>query len=166
VQPLAGGSFLLAATTGDEQCYIWDCHPEQAAAALPAAASTPSPAAAAGQAPSQDAISSCSRFGSHAWQLQQTVPVGRHIQHCCALAPLPGDPQYIVLATGGTDSLIRLWLRAPGGQFQLSCQLTGHENWVRGLAFAAVAEEGVGPGEQGDGAAGVSLLLASASQDR
>ena len=64
------------------------------------------------------------------------------------------------MATGGTDSIIRLFVRAPGGEFQLACQLKGHENWVKGLAFARVLEASRG------GEVGESLLLASASQDR
>jgi hypothetical protein len=44
----------------------------------------------------------------------------------------------------------------------LQCQLKGHENWVRAVQFARVVEAAPGlPGGQR-----VSLLLASAAQDR
>jgi WD40 repeat protein len=63
----------------------------------------------------------------------------------------------VLLASGGTDSAIRLYCRAAGRPgFELVTRLAGHENWVRGLAFTRVREAG----------GGVSLLLASASQDR
>jgi hypothetical protein len=64
------------------------------------------------------------------------------------------------MATGGTDSNVRLFVRPPGGDFQLACQLKGHENWVKDLAFARVLEP------RKEGGMVESLLLASASQDR
>lgn len=116
--------------------------------------------------------------------------VGRQIQHCVALATLPEDPSCVLLASGGTDSTVRLYVRDPdsssnynsmaaaadqhlqqqecagistaGPSFQLQCQLKGHENWVKGVAFQKVRELSAQPGQQG----AVSLLLASAGQDR
>lgn len=90
------------------------------------------------------------------------------------------------MATGGTDSTVRLFVRGPHdaasssssdgvqqqqqqqgeGQglqapgFKLQCQLKGHENWIRGVAFTQVCETG------SDGREHVSLLLATAAQDR
>ena len=71
--------------------------------------------------------------------------------------------------------LLLLLLQASGGlpdalqqqqqqqqQFVLQCQLRGHENWVRAVQFARVGEAAPGlPGGRR-----VSLLLASAAQDR
>lgn len=109
--------------------------------------------------------------------------MGTQLRHCAALSELPGSPGWLLLATGGTDARVTLYVRAPaaaaaatlganaGAQppqqqqqlpqqqgFQLACQLAGHENWVRSLAFAAVAG--------GSAGAPPALLLASASQDR
>jgi hypothetical protein len=72
------------------------------------------------------------------------------------LPPTP-SPCSLLLASGGTDSAVTLYCRAAGRpDFELVTRLAGHENWVRGLAFTRVREAG----------GGVSLLLASASQDR
>lgn len=46
-----------------------------------------------------------------------------------------------MLALGGVDSTISLLLRPPGGAFSAGCQLRGHQDWVRSLAFAHVAPE-------------------------
>eukprot|EP00798_Chlamydomonas_sp_ICE-L_P028012 gene28012-31109_t len=69
----------------------------------------------------------------------------------------------MLLATGGTDSTVYLYVRPPGGEFSLSCKLTGHENWVRSISFCHVAnttDSGAYAGQS------TELLLASASQDR
>ena len=57
--------------------------------------------------------------------------------------------------------MVHLYLCPPGGRFTHACKLTGHENWVRSLAFCHVA-----PGPGGGGGGSKELLLASASQDR
>jgi hypothetical protein len=123
------------------------------------------------------------QFGEAAWQLQPPVHVGTQIQHCVALASLPNNTDVIVMATGGTDSHVRLFVRMPvvasdmlvaekqepdakqqqqQPSFQLHCQLKGHENWVRGVAFTQVAEDT----SSNSGGSQVSLLLATAAQDR
>lgn len=95
------------------------------------------------------------------WHLRETLEVGRSVQHSVALTSLPDEPERVLMATGGCDSIIRLWLGHQGGHstgpegFQEVCRLQGHENWVRCLAFALVR-----------GPAGTTILLASASQDR
>lgn len=77
----------------------------------------------------------------------------------------PSSLARLVLATGGTDTRVHLYVRPPRGLFQPAIKLTGHENWVRSLAFvhvwapadAAARTAAEGPRQ---------LLLASASQDR
>lgn len=152
MHPSVSGSFLVAATSADAHISIWSC----------------SGGAGGG---------GTSAYGAAAWHEAQRIPVGTKIQHCVALTDLPGAPGWLALAAGGTDSVVRLYTRAPPAvdprtasagpdppqqeqqpQFQLACQLTGHENWVRGLAFAAARAQ------QPGGAP--ALLLASASQDR
>jgi elongator complex protein 2 len=77
-----------------------------------------------------------------------------------------------LLATGGTDRRVHLYVRPPGrgALFAPAASLEGHEAWVRGLAFCHVsgpdspaAEEGPGGAPAGEGR---ELLLASVSQDR
>ena len=58
----------------------------------------------------------------------------------------------VLLALGGTDAMIRLFLSLDGHEFRPACTLRGHENWIRGLDFLVISE--------------TKLLLASASQDR
>jgi WD40 repeat protein len=144
VQPLDDGSFLLASTSGGPDLILWRCAP---AAGAPAAPPGPAPAAALAAA-----------FGPPAWALAQRLHVGTQTQLCAALAPLPGAPGWLLLATGGADNAVRLHVAPPGGDFHLQCKLSGHENWVRSVALAAAREEGEG-GEE-------VLLLASGSQDR
>jgi hypothetical protein len=71
-------------------------------------------------------------------------------------------PCRLILATGGTDSRLHLHLRPPGGSFQPAAKLSGHENWVRSLAFCHVSREVSGS----DQSQAPELILASASQDR
>ncbi|KAG7245000.1 hypothetical protein INR49_023566 [Caranx melampygus] len=54
-----------------------------------------------------------------------------------------------VLACGGDDSRVHLYVQS-NGQYQKAMSLQGHEDWVRGLAWASIGGE---------------LLLASCSQD-
>jgi elongator complex protein 2 len=62
----------------------------------------------------------------------------------------------IVLAVGGTRTAVQIYGASEDSQFELKTTLTGHEGWIRSLAFAAV-----NPSEPAYG-----LLLASASQDK
>uniref|UniRef100_A0A3B4XFU5 Elongator complex protein 2 n=1 Tax=Seriola lalandi dorsalis TaxID=1841481 RepID=A0A3B4XFU5_SERLL len=66
-----------------------------------------------------------------------------------SLALLPGS-RVPVLACGGDDSRVHLYVQSNGQQFQKAMSLQGHEDWVRGVAWASVGGE---------------LLLASCSQD-
>ncbi|KAH9938447.1 WD40-repeat-containing domain protein [Fomitopsis serialis] len=68
-----------------------------------------------------------------------------------AVTTLPGT-QAIILAIGGTDRSVQVWTRSEG-QFVNSAVLSGHEDWIRALAFRP-------PQADGD-----PLILASGSQD-
>jgi hypothetical protein len=166
-------TLLLASTSADPQLQLWHCN------------HTSSSSNASQQEQQQQQLQAC--FGPQAWQLQPPVHVGSQIQHCVALTELPEDPGWLVMATGGTECSIRLFVRGPAAaaaseavtadeaspqqqqqqqqqqqRFVLQCHLKGHENWVRAVQFARVAEAAPGlPGGQR-----VSLLLASAAQDR
>ncbi|GIM15503.1 hypothetical protein Vretimale_18281 [Volvox reticuliferus] len=104
-------------------------------------------------------------YGQSRWRLSQRIHVGTKMQTTAAMAQLPLDPEWTLLATGGTDRKVHLYVRPPagatgsvtgGGCFAPACVLEGHENWIRGVSFCCVE----GP------AAGPQLLLASVSQDR
>ncbi|KAH5392156.1 hypothetical protein HBI26_225420 [Parastagonospora nodorum] len=69
-----------------------------------------------------------------------------------ALAHL--DDQSIILAAAGTRSTIQIFV-SHHAEFQLSATLTGHEGWIRALAFTREVSN-----DSSD------LLLASASQDK
>jgi len=56
----------------------------------------------------------------------------------------------LLLATGGTDTRVHLHVRPPGGQFQATIKLTGHENWVRSLAFKHVWAPASAGADQGE----------------
>ncbi|XP_036422308.1 elongator complex protein 2 [Colossoma macropomum] len=78
----------------------------------------------------------------------QTISFGSGFMMDVSLALLPGS-EVPVLACGGDDSKVYLYVQL-SGQFQKVLTLQGHEDWVRGVEWAA-----------NDG----ELLLASCSQD-
>jgi WD40 repeat protein len=187
---------LLASTSADAVVRLWLLQGSHAAQQQ----QQPAHAAAAAAAAAAEALQR--QFGAGAWQQQAPVAVGTRMQHCVALAALPGDPACVLMATGGTDSIIRLFVSAgssgsshdgangqcaaaASGQeqaqqqqllppFELQCQLRGHDNWIKGLALTCVCEDGPGPAgstacqqqQQQQGSGRLSLLLASAGQDR
>ncbi|XP_023017207.1 elongator complex protein 2 [Leptinotarsa decemlineata] len=81
----------------------------------------------------------------------QTVNLGYNISVGIKLSFLP-DTDEILLACALDNSKIQLYVETSDADFKMesSCQLAGHEDWVRGLDFTV------------DGA---DLLLASSSQD-
>lgn len=81
----------------------------------------------------------------------------RFIPLALALFPLQNLPSLLILAVAGTHSSIQVYstnLFEDSFETKLPVILTGHEGWIRSLAF--IAE----PGSTGD------LLLSSASQDK
>ncbi|RXW25233.1 hypothetical protein EST38_g579 [Candolleomyces aberdarensis] len=81
---------------------------------------------------------------------RQAISLGKRYPLSLALGELP-QASVIILAIGGTDSNVQLWLRSED-TFVRSATLAGHEDWVRGLDF-----------HQGDSEQ--PLVLASGSQD-
>lgn len=122
-----GQGMLLVSTAGDGEVHVWECSPGGTSSGSGCGDS-------GGNTPSDPA----------AWQLQQRIAVGHQLQDCTAVAALPGDPGWLLLAAGGVDGAVRLYARPPSGQFQLACKLTGHQDWVRGLAFAQLDGETAG----------------------
>ncbi|KAI4714290.1 hypothetical protein J4E89_001740 [Alternaria sp. Ai002NY15] len=92
-------------------------------------------------------------FGSVDVELVQTITLSpKYFPLNLALATL--DDKSTVLAVAGTRSTIQVFV-SQEGQFQLSATLTGHEGWIRALAFTRETSD---PDSD--------LLLASASQDK
>ncbi|KAI4671553.1 uncharacterized protein J4E78_000049 [Alternaria triticimaculans] len=86
-------------------------------------------------------------------ELVQTITLSpKYFPLNLALATL--DEKSTVLAVAGTRSTIQVFV-SQEGQFQLSATLTGHEGWIRALAFTRETSD---PNSD--------LLLASASQDK
>ena len=110
-------ALLVSTAAGVGEVLLWECAGAAGGGGLPAAAAL------------------------GAWRLRQRIDVGSQAQDCAALAALPADPGWLLLALGGVDSQIRLFASPTGGQFQEACRLSGHQNWVRGLAFAEMEGE-------------------------
>ncbi|KAF2269747.1 RNA polymeras-like protein II Elongator subunit [Lojkania enalia] len=85
--------------------------------------------------------------------LLQTITLSpKYFPLSLALAAL--DESSIILAAAGTRSTIQIFL-SKNGTFGLAATLTGHEGWIRALAFTREAND---PNDD--------LILASASQDK
>lgn len=91
--------------------------------------------------------------------VQTVITKPRFFSLALALSPLYGVPGSYVLAVAGTNSIIQLYVAdsAPKEdlEFKLRATLTGHEGWVRSLAFTHETDS-----RDSD------LLLSSASQDK
>ncbi|KAH9844010.1 WD40 repeat-like protein, partial [Rhodofomes roseus] len=81
----------------------------------------------------------------------QTINIRGKYPLSLAVTTLPGT-QATILAIGGTDRSVQIWTRSET-QFVNSAILSGHEDWVKALAFCP-------PRSDGD-----PLILASGSQD-
>ena len=97
----------------------------------------------------------------YSWRLMETLRFGTKLPQSSAVGRLHGDLCTTVVALGFVDGSVRVYSRDDSlGEdyndknnniFVLGCVLSGHQNWVRSLAFVAASRR---------------LLLASASQDR
>lgn len=91
--------------------------------------------------------------------LLQTISISpRFFPLALSLSSLPRTPLSSILAVAGTKNIIQLYVTQStqsSVDFQLRATLTGHEGWIRSLAFISERNE-----ENAD------LLLASASQDK
>lgn len=81
------------------------------------------------------------------------IMTGGVIQLSLAMIELPASNGQILLASGGADCNIRLFIQSQSFTFSPVCILRGHENWIRDLDFHSIEKDS-------------KLLLASASQDR
>jgi len=86
-------------------------------------------------------------------EVLQTIPIKpKYIPLAASCAQL--DYSSSVLAVAGTRSTIQIFI-SEGEQYSLVATLTGHEGWIRSLAFTHESSAGHG-----------DVLLASASQDK
>ena len=86
---------------------------------------------------------------SSKWVLEQTIPFGRKMMDCVCLSLL-GASHIPILAVGGVDSLIHLFIYV-NNKFIKLFSLQGHQDWIRSLSFATLDNN--------------DILLASSSQD-
>lgn len=91
--------------------------------------------------------------------VQNEIIKPRFFPLALALSPLDGAPGSYVLAVAGTSPIVQLYVAdtAPEEnlEFKLKATLSGHEGWIRSLAFTHETKD---PGSD--------LLLSSASQDK
>uniref|UniRef100_A0A1D2A3F7 Elongator complex protein 2 n=1 Tax=Auxenochlorella protothecoides TaxID=3075 RepID=A0A1D2A3F7_AUXPR len=165
------GQSLLASGSCDGTIRLWSLHENSPLelAVLPAA-TTPVSSLAALLLPAEDRLLLCASSGGAGvahWSLMlqngalvevqapaqpSTLHAGQPIVHSVALTHGPASAgDSALLAVGGVDCSVSLYVRGPGGDFLPGPRLKGHADWVRGLAWTHA------PGR---------LLLASASQDR
>lgn len=92
-------------------------------------------------------------------QLLQSIQITpRFFPLCLALSPLVNSEGSLILAVAGTRSIVQLYLADStheAVEFKVQATLSGHEGWIRSLAFAR---------ENGDPES--DLILSSASQDK
>lgn len=135
--PDSGGQgLLLVSTAGDGEVLVWECAAPHAGGSTQLANGS---SAANGSSIPADASPPLLQQG--AWRLRQRLMLGHQLQACASLAPLPSDPDWVLLALGGVDAIVRLYLCSPAGQFEAVCQLAGHQDWIKGLAFAQLDGE-------------------------
>lgn len=85
-----------------------------------------------------------------------SLSIGSKPMLTLSLSELPGSPGRLVLAFGGLDNKIFLYLGERTGKFVRVCELKGHNGWIQSLDFSLPI---IGDGE-------VCVLLVSASQDK
>eukprot|EP00850_Spirogloea_muscicola_P014434 SM000103S09526 [mRNA] locus=s103:437592:442532:- [translate_table: standard] len=88
----------------------------------------------------------------------QTIQTGARIMSAVTLSS-PFGGNRIFMAVGGVDNSIYLYLGGQHAEFEILCNLRGHQDWVRSLDFSPLCHGGPGGRE-------VAIYLASASQDK
>ncbi|GLJ29453.1 hypothetical protein SUGI_0580580 [Cryptomeria japonica] len=86
----------------------------------------------------------------------QTIHVGTRTMVALALAELPGNAADWILAMGGLDNKVHLYVSERRGKFVPACELKGHQDWIRSLDFSipTIAEERM------------EIFVTSSSQDK
>jgi elongator complex protein 2 len=83
----------------------------------------------------------------------QRLSFGTKLVHCAAVGFLEVHST-LLLGLGFIDGAVKLYVSGAGQNvsFSLACNLTGHQNWIRGIDFINVAND--------------KMILATGSQDR
>jgi elongator complex protein 2 len=96
---------------------------------------------------------------SNASLVQSLTLKPRFFPLALALSPLNTSPGSYILAVAGTTTIVQLYIADAASNcsldFKLKATLTGHEGWIRSLAFTPESDS-----------ADSDLLLSSASQDK
>ena len=90
----------------------------------------------------------------HIYHVQTIQTEPRYFPLALALHSL-GSEKNLVLAAAGTKSIIQIYVASRDHDFYHQATLTGHEGWIRSLAFSKETS-----------VVGSDLILASASQDK
>lgn len=93
--------------------------------------------------------------GDFKLSLLQVISVGSRAMAALSLSELPGNAADWILAMGGLDNKVHLYVGERNRKFQHACELKGHQDWIRGLDFS------IHTGKEGK-----QIFVASASQDR
>ncbi|WOL06613.1 elongator complex protein 2 [Canna indica] len=102
-------------------------------------------------------VSPSTMFGDCKISCLESLSVGSKPMVALSLAHLPGDTGKVILAMGGLDQKIHIYLGDCTGKFVHACELKGHTDWIRSLDFSLPL---CIDGEK------ESLFLVSSSQDR
>lgn len=88
--------------------------------------------------------------------LLQDISVGSRAMAALSLSELPGNAADWILAMGGLDNKVHIYVGDRNRKFQHVCELKGHQDWIRGLDFSIPTA----------GKEGKQIFVASCSQDR
>lgn len=94
--------------------------------------------------------------GDFKLSLLQVISVGSRAMAALSLSELPGNAADWILAMGGLDNKVHLYVGERNQKFLHACELKGHQDWIRGLDFSIPTS----------GKEGKQIFVASASQDR
>lgn len=94
--------------------------------------------------------------GDFKLSLLQVISAGSRAMTALSLSELPGNAADWILAMGGLDNKVHLYVGERNRKFQHACELKGHQDWIRGLDFSIPTS----------GKEGKQIFVASSSQDR
>lgn len=94
--------------------------------------------------------------GACEFTMLQSISVGTKVMVAVTLSPLPSSSSSYLIAVGGLDNHVYLYVGCTTGQFKQVCQLKGHQDWIRALDFSCPVKD----------ESGLAVFLASSAQDR
>ena len=92
-------------------------------------------------------------MGQDSWLMSQRMNFGTKIPQCSAIGVTP-DGSCTLIALGFADNNVRIFSKSASinHEYNLSCTLSGHQNWVRSVDFVNIGTS--------------RMLLASGGQDK